>query len=126
QGSDSAKLDTTAPTIAIATTLAGDNIVNAAEHNQPLTINGSTSGVEDGQKVDVVLNGTHYSATVTNNSWTLDVPATDVAKLANGQSYTITADVSDKAGNPAPEASHGLSVDTAAPSAPTVVIATDA
>ncbi|KJV32067.1 hypothetical protein VI06_05410, partial [Aquitalea magnusonii] len=106
-------LDLQAPTISIDSGLAGDDIVNAAEHKLPLTISGSTSA-EDGQTVDVVLNGQHYSATVSNGSWSTEVPATDVAKLADGSSYTITADVRDKAGNPAVEASHKLSVDTSA------------
>ncbi|NWK78019.1 retention module-containing protein [Aquitalea sp. LB_tupeE] len=107
-------LDLNAPTIAIATTLAGDDVINAAEQKQDLTISGSTTGVENGQTVDVVLNGTHYQAIVNGNSWSVSVPQADVAKLADGKSYTITADVSDKAGNPAQEASHHLSVDTSA------------
>jgi hypothetical protein len=64
--------------------------------------------------VDVVLNGVHYQGKVDGNSWTVTVPQADVAKLADGSSYTITADVSDKAGNPAQEANHKLSVDTSA------------
>ena len=112
------KLDTVAPTLTIGT-LAGDDIINAKEHTESLTISGATSA-EDGQKVDVVLNGTHYSAVVHGGSWSTIVSAGDVAKLEDGKSYTVTADVRDAAGNPAPEASHVLAVDTTAPDAPQV------
>ncbi|WP_159874659.1 retention module-containing protein [Aquitalea denitrificans] len=112
------KLDTIAPTIVI-NTVAGDDIINAKEYALPLTISGTTSA-EDGQLVDVVLDGKHYSATVSNGSWSTEVPATAVSKLTDGQSYTITADVSDKAGNPATEAKHSLAVDITAPDAPQV------
>ncbi|RMC96501.1 type I secretion C-terminal target domain-containing protein, partial [Aquitalea palustris] len=112
--SDTAKIDLTAPTIAIATTLSGDDVINAAEHNQSLLVSGSTVGVENGQKVDVVLNNVHYSATVSGNSWSVTVPATDVAKLADG-SVTVTANVSDAAGNAATPATHALTVDTTLP-----------
>jgi hypothetical protein len=43
-----------------------------------------------------------------------------VAKLEDGKSYTVTADVRDVAGNAAQEASHTLAVDTTAPDAPQV------
>ena len=105
------------PSIEIATHLAGgDDLINAIESKQPLTINGTTSNVEDGQKVTVVLNGVSHTATVTGSTWSLDIPAEEVANLTNGTHYTITANVSSQAGTPATEASHQIAVDTTTPS----------
>src|SRR5690242_4013562 len=42
-------------------------------------------------------------------------PQRSARRLVDGASYTVTADVSDKAGNPATQATHGLSVDESAP-----------
>ncbi|MEW5020362.1 Ig-like domain-containing protein, partial [Enterobacter hormaechei subsp. xiangfangensis] len=71
-----------------------------------LAISG-TSTAEAGQTVTVSLNGKDYTTTVSaNGSWTLNVPAADLAGLSDG-SVTVTASVSDKAGNPA-SADHNL------------------
>ncbi len=62
----------------------------------------------------VSLNGKDYTTTVgADGSWTLDVPAADLASLSDG-SVTITASVSDKAGNPA-SVNHNLTVDVTVP-----------
>lgn len=54
-GSQTIGVDTAAPTLSVDT-LAQDNIINAAEHNQPLTLTGKTNA-EAGQIVTVTLNG---------------------------------------------------------------------
>ena len=57
----------------------------------------------------VSLNGKDYTTTVSaDGSWTLNVPAADLVGLSDG-SVTVTASVSDKAGNPASadHTSHG-------------------
>ncbi len=61
-GSQTIGVDTAAPTLSVDT-LAQDNIINAAEHNQPLTLTGKTNA-EAGQIVTVTLNGKNYNATV--------------------------------------------------------------
>ncbi|MCG5047077.1 Ig-like domain-containing protein, partial [Enterobacteriaceae bacterium 155047] len=48
-----------------------------------------------------------------DGSWTLDVPAADLAALGDG-SVTVTASVTDQAGNPA-SVNHNLTVDTTVP-----------
>ena len=48
-------LDTVVPTIAITTPIAGDNIVNAAEAAAGFAINGTTTGIADGQTATIVL-----------------------------------------------------------------------
>ncbi|MDT8824337.1 Ig-like domain-containing protein, partial [Vibrio vulnificus] len=108
-------VDTEAPSIFITTPIAGDDIINAAESDDPLTISGTTTNVENGQTVTVTIDGKEYTTTVTDNAWSLEVPASAVEALAEG-TQTIKADVSDEAGNPAPQASHDIEVDTEAPS----------
>ncbi|MDW3211901.1 MAG: Ig-like domain-containing protein [Reichenbachiella sp.] len=111
--------DTTAPTIIIST-VADDDIINAIEDNTDVTVSGTTIGVEDGQTITVSLNGEDYDATVTGNTWTLDIPAADVQALTEGDN-DITANVSDVAGNPATEATKTVDYDIIAP---TITIAT--
>lgn len=60
-GSQTIGLDTVAPTLSVDT-ISGDNIINAAEHNQDLTLTGKTTA-EAGQMVTVTLNGNNYTAT---------------------------------------------------------------
>nr|WP_234082900.1 Ig-like domain-containing protein [Enterobacter quasiroggenkampii] len=105
-------VDATAPSVTI-NTLATDDILNAAEAKSDLTVSGSSSA-EAGQTVTVSLNGKDYTTTVSaDGSWTLNVPAADVAALTDG-SVTVTASVSDKAGNPA-SVDHNLTVDVTVP-----------
>ncbi|MGX5146280.1 Ig-like domain-containing protein, partial [Enterobacter hormaechei] len=105
-------VDTAAPAVTI-NTISGDNMLNAAEAAQDLTLSG-TSTAEAGQTVTVTFNGNQYTAQVqANGSWTLDVPAADLAGIADG-SAAVTVTVSDKAGNPA-SAGASVLVDTTVP-----------
>ncbi|MDU4663517.1 MAG: Ig-like domain-containing protein, partial [Enterobacter hormaechei] len=105
-------VDTAAPAVTI-NTISGDNMLNAAEAAQDLTLSG-TSTAEAGQTVIVSLNGKDYTTTVSaNGSWTLDVPAADLEGIADG-SAAVTVTVSDKAGNPA-SAGASVLVDTTVP-----------
>ncbi|HGU8676226.1 TPA: Ig-like domain-containing protein [Escherichia coli] len=105
-------VDATAPTLAI-NTIATDDILNAAEAGNPLTISGSSTA-EAGQTVTVTLNGVTYSGTVqADGSWSVSVPTADLSNLTASQ-YTVSASISDKAGNPA-TATHGLAVDLTVP-----------
>ncbi|WP_228720263.1 hypothetical protein [Acinetobacter portensis] len=45
QASNPISVDIAAPTIAITGPLAGDDVINATEKGQPLTISGTTTGV---------------------------------------------------------------------------------
>ncbi|WP_196094632.1 Ig-like domain-containing protein [Enterobacter roggenkampii] len=111
-------VDTTAPVVSIGT-LSVDDMLNAAEAQQPLTVHGSSSA-EAGQTVTVTLGGKTYTALVgSDGTWTLDVPAADLATLSQG-ALTVTASVNDKAGNSG-QTTHTLTVDTVAP---TVTIST--
>ncbi|MEG6127472.1 Ig-like domain-containing protein [Enterobacter asburiae] len=115
-------VDTTAPVVSIAT-LSGDDMLNALEAQQPLTVHGSSSA-EAGQTVTVTLGGKTYTATVANDgTWTLDVPAADLAALSQG-ALTVTASVDDKAGNNG-QTTHTLTVDTVAPTVTISTVADD-
>ncbi|HID9293087.1 TPA: Ig-like domain-containing protein, partial [Escherichia coli] len=105
-------VDATAPSVTI-NTIASDDILNAAEAGSALTISG-TSTAEAGQTVTVTLNGVNYSGNVqADGSWSVSVPTGDLADLT-ASPYTVSAAVSDKAGNPT-SATHNLTVDLAAP-----------
>ncbi len=105
-------VDATAPTVTI-NTIAGDDILNAAEAGAALTITGSSTA-EAGQTVTVTLNGANYTGTVqTDGSWSISVPPADLSALT-ASNYTVSAAVSDKAGNPA-SVNHNLTVDTSVP-----------
>ncbi|EOG1816891.1 Ig-like domain-containing protein [Enterobacter hormaechei] len=115
-------VDTTAPVISV-NTLSGDDVLNAAEAQQPLTVHGSSSA-EAGQTVTVTLGGNTYTALVANDgTWTLDVPAADLANLSEG-ALTVTASVNDKAGNNG-QTTHTLTVDTVVPAVTISTVADD-
>ncbi|HGT3975298.1 TPA: Ig-like domain-containing protein [Escherichia coli] len=120
--SRSVAVDLTAPVISI-NTVSTDDRLNAAEQQQPLTLNGSTSA-EVGQTVTVTFGGKTYTATVAaNGTWALNVPAADLAALGQG-AQTITASVNDRAGNPG-QTTHALTVDTVAPTVTITTVAGD-
>ncbi|GGF68919.1 Calx-beta domain-containing protein [Mameliella alba] len=113
---DTTTKDATAPTaLAIDTPLAGDGVVNAAEAAS-VTVSGGSVDLPNGTVVSVavsdgaagVVSGT---ATITGNAWSLTL---DLSGLADGP-LTVTADASDPAGNPAPQASISASKDTGIP-----------
>ncbi|NAG37190.1 Ig-like domain-containing protein, partial [Escherichia coli] len=112
QATHAYSVDATAPSVTI-NTIATDDILNAAEAGSALTISG-TSTAEAGQTVTVTLNGVNYSGNVqADGSWSVSVPTGDLANLT-ASPYTVSASVSDKAGNPA-SAMHNLTVDLVAP-----------
>ncbi|WP_225087181.1 Ig-like domain-containing protein [Pectobacterium colocasium] len=111
-----------APTLTIAT-LSTDDYLNLAESSQPLTINGSSQNVEQGQQVTVTLNNQTYVATVgADGSWSVQVPATDVGNIPDGK-QTVSASVTDVSGNPG-SATHNITVITDAANLPAITIAT--
>src|SRR5262249_10310022 len=55
-----------------------------------------------------------YTPTVSGGTWSVQVTATQAQALADG-TYTIKADLTDAAGNPAPEATAPATIETASP-----------
>ncbi|WP_185975507.1 Ig-like domain-containing protein [Aeromonas caviae] len=105
----------------------GDGNLSVAEA-KAVELKGTTSNVEDGQTVTLTVtdvNGKQvtFTATVTDGkfSTTVDLGASG---LADG-TFTVKADVTDKAGNPATDSEQAI-LDSVASPAPTVVIVDDA
>ena len=117
-------VDETAPTIAITTPVAGDNIINKAEAAAGVTISGTaTAGrgaAVNGQTATItIVDSTNavkdtYTTTVTGGTWSVNVTAAQAQALADG-SYTIKANVSDAAGNAATTATQAITVDETTP-----------
>ncbi len=106
-------IDTVPPTVSV-TGFSDGAVLNSAEQATELTITGTTDA-ENGQTVTVSLNGQTYTGTVSGGTWSVTVPAVDLASLPDGATISVTADVSDQAGNPAPQASSSFDTDFSAP-----------
>ena len=103
--------DATAPSInSIA--IAGDNFVGSSEYNSA-TVSGSTTGVEDGQQITLTIGTTkEVTATIASDLFST---TTSLATFTDG-TYDVTANVADAAGNPAPEFTGSVKIDTSPPS----------
>ena len=111
------EIDTNTPSIsAIATSaFSWGDYLNATEDNNDGTVSITTSGVENDQTVTITLNGQTYTNTVTDNATTVTITAGGLQGLAEG-SVTMTADVSDAAGNAADQVtSSAFTYDKTAP-----------
>lgn len=112
-----ANRDSTVPTLSI-TAIGVDDVLNANEFSMDVTISGATSDISDGQLVSVSLNGQSYSAPVSDDAWSVVVPAVDVQLF--GLSEEIVADASTALGLPAAQATRTIAIDAQAPEAPGV------
>jgi Bacterial Ig-like domain/FecR protein len=116
------RVDETPPTIAIHAIVSNNvnNVVNANAASAGFAIAGTTTDAENGQPVTVQIvdSSGHvvdtFTTTLTNNSWSVNVSSSE-AKLLHDGSYTVTANVSDSAGNPAPQATQAITVDETPP-----------
>lgn len=115
QATASFDADLSAPTIAITTPIATDGTLNIAERDNGISIGGTTTGAENGQAVTVTVDGTEYTATVEGDAWSIALTAENLSGIADGATITVTADVSDLAGNPATQATASFDTDLTAP-----------
>ncbi len=106
--------DVTPPTLSIDN-LSSGSVMNAAEQSTDLSISGTTDA-EDGQVVSVAVNGVTYTAVASGGSWSTTLPASDLSALTDGATVTVTADVTDTAGNPSVQAATSFTTDFSAPS----------
>ncbi|WP_223677719.1 Ig-like domain-containing protein [Azospirillum agricola] len=117
-------IDATAPTIGISM-IATDDRINGTEDDSAVTIQGTTSGVEDGQTVTVNIGAVTKTVTVSSNGWSTTLTSGEVQGLSEG-SITVTADVADAAGNAATQATRSITYDRTAPTVSSVGVPTDA
>lgn len=101
-------VDKTAPAITISD-IASDNAVDTVAKLAGIIING-TAEAEDGQTVTVIWGSIQKTATVSNGAWSVSYALDEVPQ--NGTT-TVTANVSDAAGNAATPATKSVSVDAA-------------
>ncbi|MEH8211549.1 Ig-like domain-containing protein, partial [Gallibacterium anatis] len=105
-------VDTVSPTIEIYP-IAQDKILNQAELDNVLTINGRSSA-EKGQPLVVSLNGKEYETLIGDNGvWSVKVSPSDLADL-NKETYEVTAKVTDVAGNES-QSKQNIEIDKIAP-----------
>ncbi|MFE8049137.1 Ig-like domain-containing protein [Brenneria goodwinii] len=113
------EVDITAPEATISIdTITADNVINAAESNQTISITGQVgANVQAGDTVTVTVGNETYQTTVNadGTTWSVGVPG---SVLAGNSSVNATVTTSDAAGNTATaNTSHGYDVDIAAPEA---------
>ncbi len=111
----SVPVDLSGPSISIAPLSVGA-VLNAVDAGSDLTVTGTTGNVGDGQQVTLTLDGQTYSGSVAGGSWSVTIPSAALIALADGDDFSITADVSDADGLAAPQVNVSLSKDASAPS----------
>ena len=114
QGNFTFVYDKTVPTIDSSSADFGAYL-NASEDDTNGTLTVTTTGIEDGQTVSVVLNGVTYTGNVSSNSVAIALAAADLRSLVDGTTYTGTVDVSDAAGNAATQGSFSFLYDITVP-----------
>jgi hypothetical protein len=83
----------------IINTIAGDDVINAAELAAGQTISGKVVNAEAGNTVTVTIGGNSYTATVQSDlTWSVNVPESVLTALGNGD-LTVTASVTNGVGN---------------------------
>ncbi|MCG8711106.1 Ig-like domain-containing protein, partial [Brenneria sp. 4F2] len=111
-------VDTTAPDASISIdNITADNVVNAAESGQSISVSGQTGGnVQAGDNVTVTVGNETYQTTVNGDgNWSVNVPG---SVLAGNSAVNATVTTADAAGNTTTaNASHGYAVDIVAPEA---------
>ncbi len=82
--------------VTVDTSMVGgvDGVINATEHGGVTTLTGSVTGADS---VVVTIDGTDYTATVTDGSWSLDLAAGVLAAGEYDMDIVVTA--TDAAGN---------------------------
>lgn len=78
--------------------VAGDGVIDATEDNTDVAITGAAANIPDATAVSVTVNRKTYTGTVTNNAWTVTMPAADAQALPEdvAQTITVTATVNGK------------------------------
>lgn len=113
-------VDLTEPTLTLAP-VATDNIINAAEILQPVSLSGTASVTEAGQQVTVTFNNVTYQQVVqSDGTWRVDLPSEVTQNLADG-AYPVTVTLTDSAGNGVTETTT-VTVDASPANLPTITV----
>jgi hypothetical protein len=91
--------------------VSGDDIINAIELNQSLTISGTSSHIQAGTTVQLEINGQQFTAQIgPGGRWQTGISSDQLKTLVEGQdSLTITVSAND--GFNEATGSHGVTVD---------------
>ncbi|EPX4250632.1 Ig-like domain-containing protein, partial [Enterobacter hormaechei] len=112
-GTHNVTVDTGLPSVSF-NAISDDNVLNAVEKGQDLSVNGTSANLAEGTVVTVTLNGKNYTATTAaDGTWSLTVPAADLSGLGEA-SYTLSATAINGVGNSISTTAN-LLVDTALP-----------
>src|SRR6202012_3769171 len=118
-------VDESAPSIAITSPVAGDNVINKAEAAVGITIRGTAAAGTGGSLVNgqtatiTIVDGSNtvkdtLTATVNGGAWSVNMTAAQTQALADG-TFTVKANVSDASGNAATAATQTITVDETTP-----------
>jgi hypothetical protein len=122
-GSHNVTVDTGLPSVGF-NAISDDNVLNAVEKGQDLSVSGTSANLAEGTVVTVTLNGKNYTATTAaDGSWSLTVPAADLAGLGQAN-YTLNATATNGVGNSVSNTAN-LLVDTALPTVTINTVAGD-
>ncbi|MFN3580443.1 MAG: retention module-containing protein, partial [Pseudomonas sp.] len=128
-GSSSALLDTTAPgapSVVISEDSNNDGFINADELDGDIDVLITLPGDAEAGDTLTVTDGTETQTFVLTPEQIADGSITTTfTPPAEGETITITATVTDPAGNTGPEGTDSALLDTTAPGAPVVVITED-
>ena len=100
----------------------GDNVINSEDDLANIPISGSTSDVEDGQQITLVIDTTTFYVAVSSDTVNDTI---DLSTISDGTALAVTADVSDQAGKEANQFTTTLIKDTTIPSISEVTVAED-
>ena len=87
------------PTLTIDA-LTGDNAIDGVEAGRDLLVTGTATAIADGETISVSLDGTTYSALVSDGAWAVVIPAGALASGTVAASYTNSAGVVADADQP--------------------------
>ncbi|NUY56720.1 Ig-like domain-containing protein, partial [Salinivibrio sp. EAGSL] len=105
--------------------ITSDDVINAQEAGETITVTGSASGgdIAEGDTVAMTINGEDYTTTVDENGeWSVDVAGSD---LAADTEFEVVVSSSDDAGNTVDSTATSTHTVNSAPESDNVIISTD-
>ena len=111
-GTKAVRIDTAAPDAPVINDIAGDNTVNAAEKAAGFSLSGTTNA-QDGSTVAITWGSRTRNTTVSDGAWALNYTAAQIP--VDAATSSISAVVTDTAGNASAAGTRTVLIDTAAP-----------